>query len=127
MTLVAAAVWIDGCAQTPQDDMLLQRHAVFFPIESAELTPSAHDVVHLAAIQFVELRPSVIGVTGYAAAAGPAAFNQKISEARAAAVADALVAEGVPRESLRVAAKGEAEAASRAGIEDRKVKIEFRD
>jgi OOP family OmpA-OmpF porin len=127
MALVTAAVWIDGCAQTPQSDVPVQQHAVFFPFESAELTPSAHEVVHLAATQSTELRPSHIGVTGYAAAAGPVTFNQKLSEARAATVADALVANGVPRESLRVAAKGEAEAMSRAGIEDRQVKIEFLD
>jgi len=46
-------------------------------------------------------------VIGYTDTAGSAAYNRKLSERRAQAVADALVAEGVPRASLDVQWHGE--------------------
>ncbi len=48
-----------------------------------------------------------IQVVGYADSAGPAELNEQLSQRRAEAVADALAAEGLPRESIEVEWHGE--------------------
>jgi outer membrane protein OmpA-like peptidoglycan-associated protein len=48
-----------------------------------------------------------IEVVGYTDSAGPADFNEQLSQRRAEAVADALAAEGLPRESITVRWHGE--------------------
>jgi outer membrane protein OmpA-like peptidoglycan-associated protein len=48
-----------------------------------------------------------IQVVGYADSAGPAELNEQLSQRRAEAVADALAAEGLPRESIEVQWHGE--------------------
>lgn len=48
-----------------------------------------------------------IEVVGYADSAGPAELNEELSQRRAEAVADALAAEGLPREAITVEWHGE--------------------
>ncbi len=48
-----------------------------------------------------------IEVVGYADSAGPAELNEQLSQRRAEAVADALAAEGLPREAITVRWLGE--------------------
>ena len=48
-----------------------------------------------------------IEVVGYTDSAGPAAFNEELSQRRAEAVADALAADGLPREAITVRWHGE--------------------
>ena len=49
----------------------------------------------------------MVEVVGYTDSAGPAQFNEQLSQRRAEAVADALAAEGLPRESITVRWHGE--------------------
>jgi len=123
--LMASVAWLGACAQTPADDASMRRHLVFFPTGSTELTPAARAAVHVAAAQAAALRPRVVRVTGYAGATGLSTITQPLSEARANAVAEALVAEGVQRERLQVTARGESESTPGAGVADRQVEIEL--
>jgi outer membrane protein OmpA-like peptidoglycan-associated protein len=83
---------------------------VTFAADRAELAgPSAAAVARAAALLGDGPGPRVT-VTGYAAdTPGPAEVAQRLSERRAQAVADALVAAGVRRERLVVAGRGAAE------------------
>jgi outer membrane protein OmpA-like peptidoglycan-associated protein len=83
---------------------------VTFAADRAELAgPSAAVVARTAALLGDGPGPRV-RVTGYAAdTPGPAEVAQQLSERRAQAVADALVAAGVRRERLVVAGRGAAE------------------
>ena len=125
LALTASIALLVGCANTAPDDVSSRRHFVFFLMENAELTPAALATIRAAAADAAALRPRLIRVTGHAGAAGPTAFSRALSQERAKAVAAALVAEGVPREHLHVAAEGEAQAISGKGLVDRQVEIEF--
>ena len=82
--------------------------AIFFPINKATLTPADKARIKLYADDIKAGNPDkVYVVNGYAdKATGSAATNQKLSEKRAKAVYDALIAEGVPAKQLETAAQG---------------------
>ena len=81
---------------------------VFFTDDSAAMGPEARAVV-AASAERARGRPGVpISVRGFTApdqAASPA-FSRALAEARAQNVADALVANGVPRYRIRVQPRG---------------------
>jgi outer membrane protein OmpA-like peptidoglycan-associated protein len=112
-------------AQTSADDAATHRHLVFFQPASAELTPTGRSVVRSAAEQAAAMKPRLIKVTGYASPLGQVSDTQALSQERANAVAQALIAAGVPRERLSIEAKGETEATPGAGVMDRQVEIEL--
>ncbi|GAA0594808.1 hypothetical protein GCM10009416_36340 [Craurococcus roseus] len=77
---------------------------VFFTDDSAAMGPEARAVVARAA-EAARARPGVpVAVRGFTAPDGVAspAFSRALAEARAQNVADALVANGVPRDRVRV-------------------------
>ena len=81
---------------------------VFFTDDSAAMGPEARAVVAEAA-ERARARPGVpVAVRGFAAPDRPAspAFGRALAEARAQNVADALVANGVPRDRVRVQPRG---------------------
>jgi outer membrane protein OmpA-like peptidoglycan-associated protein len=80
---------------------------VYFPFDQYVLTPEAQQVVQEAAAYAAQGNAASIVVTGHADTSGSAAYNVRLSERRAKAVADALVGAGVNQTALSVDWKGE--------------------
>lgn len=80
-------------------------YVVYFAFDSAGLTPDARAVIADAASYEKDAAGGSV-VIGYTDTSGTAAYNEALSERRAKAVADELVAEGVPAESLDVSWRG---------------------
>lgn len=82
--------------------------AVFFPINVTKLTAADKARIQLYAQDIKAGSPDqVYVVTGYAdKATGSSKINQALSEKRAKAVYDALIAEGIPAKQLEVNAEG---------------------
>ena len=81
---------------------------VFFTDESAAMGPEARAVIAEAAAG-ARARPGApVAVRGFAASdsASSPAFGRALAEARAQNVADALAADGVPRDRIRVQPRG---------------------
>ena len=84
---------------------------MYFPFDKYILTPEAQQVVQEAAQYAQSGMPSSIAVVGYTDTSGSTAYNQRLSERRAKAVADALVGAGVAQDKLTVDWKGETDLA----------------
>jgi len=69
--------------------------------------PSGREVIKLAADAFRAGAPVTVQVTGFTDTSGSAAYNQKLSERRANAVAEVLVQDGVPQTNLVVTGRGQ--------------------
>ncbi|WP_137123999.1 OmpA family protein [Roseomonas sp. HF4] len=78
---------------------------VFFTEDSATLEGEAIEVVRRAAAA-ARQGTGPVTVLGFAGPAGSTAQNRALSEARAQAVADALAANGVARDRIRIVARG---------------------
>lgn len=85
---------------------------IYFPWDQYVITPEAQQVVAEAAQYATGAQPSnQVIVTGYTDTSGTAAYNMRLSERRAKATADQLVADGVPQTALSVNWKGETDLA----------------
>jgi OOP family OmpA-OmpF porin len=80
---------------------------VFFDWDKSAITPDGMRIVEQAAAAYRAGAPVQIQVTGYTDRSGSPGYNQRLSERRANAVADALVRLGVPRNDMAVAGRGE--------------------
>jgi outer membrane protein OmpA-like peptidoglycan-associated protein len=97
---------------------------VFFTDDSAAMGPEARAVV-AAAAERARGRPGVpVSVRGFTAPEGnpSPAFSRALAEARAQNVADALVANGVPRDRVRVEPRGPV-AFEMMPVESRRVEV----
>lgn len=74
--------------------------AVLFDFGSAELRPEAEAALAAVVDLFRQQPRAQAEVAGHTDAVGSAAFNQALSQQRAAAVVDWLAAHGVPRDRL---------------------------
>ncbi|MEO8115504.1 MAG: OmpA family protein, partial [Phenylobacterium sp.] len=84
---------------------------VYFPFDQYVLTPEAQTVVSEAA-QYAQAGGATrVVVVGHTDSSGSPAYNVRLSERRAKAVADALVGLGVNQTALSVDWKGEKELA----------------
>lgn len=92
--------------QAEQTDrgMVLTLGDVLFDLNEAELKPSGVDTVERLAEFMSEYEERNVRVEGYTDSTGEASYNQKLSERRAEAVRDALVAMGIS--SSRVETQG---------------------
>ena len=88
---------------------------VYFPFDQYVLTPEAQTVVAEAASYAQSGGAARVVVTGHADTSGSAAYNIRLSERRAKAVADALVGLGVNGSSMSVDWKGESAPAVQTG------------
>jgi outer membrane protein OmpA-like peptidoglycan-associated protein len=79
--------------------------SVFFTADSATLDSEAQAVVRGAA-ERARATTGPIVVVGFAGPAGGAAYNRALSETRAQHVADLLISNGLPRERVRIVARG---------------------
>jgi len=78
-----------------------------FAFDKATLTPAGRELV-AAAAGILKQNPSTrVSVDGHTDSIGSDAYNQRLSERRARAVADALVADGIARSRLHVQGFGE--------------------
>ncbi|CAH0168271.1 OmpA family protein [Roseomonas sp. CECT 9278] len=101
--LAAAAPAVLAAACAPQAAM--QTISVFFTADSATLDAEAQAVVRAAADRAKSTTGPIV-VVGFAGPAGGAAYNRALSEQRAQHVADLLISSGLPRERVRVVARG---------------------
>jgi outer membrane protein OmpA-like peptidoglycan-associated protein len=114
---------LGACAmQTPPDHTF----AVFFTNDSAALDVPAQSVVLRAATASKQFPFLPVYVAGYADKAGSPAVSIAMSKARADAVADLLISDGVPAERIKRTAVG-TPPNSQPGIESRRVEIDLGD
>jgi OmpA-OmpF porin, OOP family len=79
---------------------------VFFDWDRYTITPEGQQIVALAAQQYKAGGSVRLQVTGYTDLSGSAGYNQRLSERRANAVANALAALGVARSDMVVTGRG---------------------
>jgi outer membrane protein OmpA-like peptidoglycan-associated protein len=95
--------------QAEQTDrgMVLTLGDVLFDLNRAELKASGEDTVSRLAEFMDEYENRRVRVEGYTDSTGEASYNQRLSERRAAAVSDALVAMGISRDRVETKGFGE--------------------
>jgi outer membrane protein OmpA-like peptidoglycan-associated protein len=79
---------------------------VFFDWDKYNITPEGERIIELAAQQYKAGGSVKLQVTGFTDTTGSAAYNQRLSERRANAVATRLVALGVARSDMAVSGRG---------------------
>ena len=82
-------------------------YLVFFDFDKADLTQRARQIVGEAAQNAGKVQVTRIEVNGYTDTAGTPAYNQKLSQRRADAVAAELVRDGIPQNEIVEKAYGE--------------------
>lgn len=107
-----------------------QANQVFFPLDSAQLTASGQDTVAQIASLAQQQKPARIAVVGHADTSGGDQYNRTLSEARAEAVRNQLVAQGIPADRIVTEARGETDPLvptpdNVAQAENRRTVIEF--
>ena len=87
-----------------------RKFVVFFPVGQAGLSPENRAIIDGAAIEYLR-RPAAAGVTvaGHTDRYGSSVANQKLSQTRAAQVAERLVEKGVPQSRIQVVGHGESQ------------------
>jgi outer membrane protein OmpA-like peptidoglycan-associated protein len=98
----AAAVVAPVAAPT-----LARTYLVFFDWDKADLTERAKQIITEAAGAARKTQTTRIEVAGHADRSGTPAYNQKLSQRRADAVAAELVRQGIGRNEIAVSAYGE--------------------
>jgi len=82
-------------------------YLVFFDWDRADLTARAREIIAEAASNAGRVQATRIEVAGHADRSGSPAYNQRLSQRRADAVAAELVARGISRSEISVSAYGE--------------------
>jgi len=82
-------------------------YLVFFDWDRADLTPRARQVVAEAAATTTRVQVTRMEVNGYTDTSGTPRYNQALSLRRAQTVANELVRDGVPRQSISIQGYGE--------------------
>ncbi len=86
-----------------------QREIVYFPLDSARITPTEQDKIDRAAAATRTRTAEVVRIEGHTDTTGPSDYNLRLSERRAQAVRNALIAQGVPASLIVIEAKGESD------------------
>jgi outer membrane protein OmpA-like peptidoglycan-associated protein len=94
----------------PPEAPKVQNFVVYFPFDRSTLTADAQAVVQQAAAA-TQQGPVSIAVVGHTDTSGSVAYNLRLSERRAKAVADALVGLGVAQSTLNVSWVGKTDLA----------------
>lgn len=123
-----AALMAAGCGWTPgmkrsalvaePSPCAAKRFEVYFAEGEARLTQPALQAIGLTATQLQGCEISAVKVVGLSDASGGAAANQDLSERRAVAVTEALVAAGWPTPAFEVVAVGDAGAVTADGTHE---------
>ena len=106
LAAMAAACLLAACEQAPPAPTV-RNFVVFFDFDKSNLTARAMDIVREAANAAKIGQASRVACTGHTDTAGSANYNMALSMRRANVVKNALVANGVPAESIAVVGKGE--------------------
>ena len=95
----------------PMAPPVVQRRVflVFFDWDRSTITAEGTQIVQQAAAAYKSGARVQLQVTGYTDRSGSPGYNQRLSERRANAVADALARLGVPRTDMAVSGRGENE------------------
>lgn len=96
-------------APAPEPAPLPGPFLVFFDFDSSTITSSASRIIDAAARAYLNGEDIQIAATGHTDSSGAAGYNQSLSERRAAAVRQALIAAGVSAEDIETAARGESD------------------
>ncbi len=121
--LLSGLLTLGACATPSPPD---HTFAVFFTNDSIALDVPAQSVVLRAATASKQFPFLPVYVAGYADANGLPAATVALSKARADAVADLLIADGLPAERIKRQAAGKPPN-SQPGIESRRVEIDLGD
>jgi outer membrane protein OmpA-like peptidoglycan-associated protein len=81
---------------------------VFFALDSTKIDPDAAATITDAANVAKGMPSAKVTVVGYTDTTGPVAYNQALSQRRANAVRDGLIANGVPAGQITILGEGEA-------------------
>jgi outer membrane protein OmpA-like peptidoglycan-associated protein len=121
---LALALLVGGCATVENARARLvkaparcadQTISIYFEPDSAELTREGRMLISQAAAGAARCRVTAVDVLGLSDATGAADANLALSKTRAAAVAQALAANGLPAADFRVGAAGDAGAVTPQG------------
>ncbi len=82
---------------------------VFFDWDQAFITPTAAEIIAAAAENASRGNVTLIEATGHADTSGSKNYNMRLSERRAIAVREALIARGVPANEIKIFWKGESD------------------
>lgn len=127
--IASAAAVLAGCGWTPgmrdRSELVAEpspctdkRFEVYFAENEARLTTAALQAIGLTATQLQGCEIKRVQVVGLASASGDVASNLSLSERRATAVAEALVAAGWPTPAFELGAVGDAGATTTAGTNE---------
>ena len=89
-------------AEPPARDYL-----VFFDFDRANIRPDAAEVLRRVVSSYRQLNANQVQLVGHADRSGPNAYNQRLSERRAAAVKTFLTRQGVPSRNISAIGRGE--------------------
>lgn len=95
-------------AEKTERGMVLTLGDVLFDVNKADLKPAGVRTVRRLSDFMLQYEDRRVRVEGYTDSTGAESYNQDLSERRAMAVRDALVAEGVARSRVEVIGYGEA-------------------
>ncbi len=88
---------------------------IYFPFDQYVITPEAQSVLQDAAKYATDGHATKEIIVGHTDTSGSVRYNLRLSERRAKATADGLVALGVPQGSIDVSWKGKSEPAVKTG------------
>lgn len=101
-----APVYVEPTVQ-PVAPSYPSRYTIYFGHNRADLTAEANSVVDEIVNALYGYASPLLNIIGHTDTSGSKAYNQRLAEKRANAVANALSARGVARESMRVSARSE--------------------
>ena len=96
-----------GIQNTGDQLVVTLPEAISFATDSATVAPGFQNQLSVVANNLRQFPGSSIRITGHTDSSGEASYNQRLSERRAQAVANVLVANGVSQNRLLVSGAGE--------------------
>jgi outer membrane protein OmpA-like peptidoglycan-associated protein len=94
-------------AERTDRGMVLTLGDVLFDLNKADLKPAGNQTINRLANFMKEYEDRRVRIEGYTDSTGEASYNQGLSERRAEAVRDALLAKGIARQRIEVKGYGE--------------------
>jgi outer membrane protein OmpA-like peptidoglycan-associated protein len=94
---------------SPADGMIVGSVAIHFDFASSRLTPGGQIHAAAAAVTLAEMPLASVRIVGHTDRVGNPAANRRLAARRARAVADFLVASGLPRDIIAIDGMGEAD------------------
>jgi outer membrane protein OmpA-like peptidoglycan-associated protein len=94
-------------APPPEPKLETMKFVLYFDTDSAELDAAAEAILEEAKAAAAKAEAAKVSVSGHTDTVGPETYNDTLSELRAAAVAKAMTARGVPAGGISTAAYGQ--------------------